>query len=299
MTDPQDQPDPEGRSATRGTRPAACPTRTPTATITVTTSPFTARADPRPPSADPDQSAESDRPGPAARPGRDGSSGDARQDTDAPDPAAARAARSRQQYHGAQNRHNVLLVAIVAAASLGLGGYFLHSSKANAVTPAAFANQAGRAAGATAPTVAPTTRRPAAEAPFAAAVPQAKVVFSPPSQYASNSLTADPGCVGYNDATNASSAALGDTPTAATAAAALTGLGASLRQSAGEAQDPTLAAALTAESSFVDQDQPILVAALTSGDSDDEVAAYQPIEDIDSYVSAVCGSYFSGDGSAD
>jgi hypothetical protein len=292
MSDPHDLPDLEGRSAPRtiaatpaDPAPAATASaiRTPTATATVTPAPFTARADQRPLSDDPDRTDQPDC---------------CDQSSDSPCPPTG-TGRSRQQYQGAQNRHNILLVAAVAAASLSLGGYFLLSSKANAITPAAYANQSSRVAGAATPTTAPTTRRPAAEAPFAAAVPQAKVVFEPPSDYASNSLTADPGCVGYNDATNASSAALGDAPTAAAAAAALTGLGTSLQQSAAEAQDPTLAAALTAEAAFVEQDQPILVTALTSGDSDDEVAAYQPIEDTDTYVSVVCGSYVGGDGSAD
>ncbi|HEV2634301.1 MAG TPA: hypothetical protein VGX23_04080 [Actinocrinis sp.] len=206
---------------------------------------------------------------------------------------------SRQQHQGARNRHNVLLVAGVAAAALGLGGYFLLSSKSNAITPAAYANQSTRISAAE-PVPAPTTARtPAAEAPFAAAVPQARVVFDPPPDYASNSLTADPGCVGYNDATNASSAALGDSPTAAEAAAALADLGASLAKSSAEAQDPTLSAALAAESAFVLQAQPTLATALTSGDSDREVAAYQPIEDTDNYVSAVCGSDLDGGGPGD
>lgn len=211
-------------------------------------------------------------------------------------PPAAPAEFPRPQYRGAQNRHSILLVAAVAAASLGLGGYFLISSKSNATTPAAYANQSGRI---TVEVTSTPTHTPAAEAPFAAAVPQAQVVFDPPTVYITDSLTADPGCVGYTDATNASSAALGDTPTAAAAAAALAALGASLQKASGQAQDPTLAAALAAEAGFVQQDQPILVTALTSGDSEDEVAAYQPIEDTDDYVSAVCGSDLATAGSTD
>jgi hypothetical protein len=202
----------------------------------------------------------------------------------------------RPQYRGAQNRHSILLVAAVAAASLGLGGYFLISSKSNATTPAAYANQSGRI---TVEVTSTPTHTPAAEAPFAAAVPQAQVVFDPPTAYITDSLTADPGCVGYTDATNASSAALGDTPTAAAATAALAALGASLQKASGQAQDPTLAAALAAEAGFVQEDQPILVTALTSGDSEDEVAAYQPIEDTDDYVSAVCGSDLAATGPND
>lgn len=270
MSDPHDLHHPEGRSDRQ--TPA-----TSTSTAAVTTTSFTARTTPAAAPADQDQTT----------------------DPDAPAAPGSRPAASRRDHYGAQNRHNILLVAAVAAVSVGLGGFFLVSSKSNAITPAAYADQTSRVAGAVPAVTPPTTHKPAAEDPDPAEVPQARVVFAPPSAYAANSLTADPGCVGYNDATNASSDALGDSPTPASAAAALTGLGASLQKSAAEAQDPTLAAALAAEAMFVQQAQPVLVTALASGDSDDEVAAYQPIEDTDTYVSAVCGSDLDGNNSTE
>src|ERR1700722_12441205 len=64
--------------------------------------------------------------------------------SDPDSPAVARPEFPQPQYHNAQNRHSILLVAAVAAASLGLGGYFLLSSKSNAASPAAYANQTSR-----------------------------------------------------------------------------------------------------------------------------------------------------------
>lgn len=290
MSDPLDLHHPEGRSDRQTPADGATPAtiaETPAVIPTVTAAlPFTTRATP------------ADQPADAFGPVRP-TSPDPTTDPTGPDQAAARSGTSRQDHYGARNRHNILLVAAVAAASVGLGGFFLISSKSNAITPAAYANQTSRIAGTVPAATTPPARGAAAEDPYPAAVPQARVVFAPPSAYAANSLTADPGCVGYNDATNASSAALGDSPTAAAAAAALAGLGASLQKSAAEAQDPVLASALAAEAQFVLQAQPTLVTALASGDSADEVAAYQPIEDTDTYVSAVCGSDLDGNGSAD
>lgn len=196
--------------------------------------------------------------------------------------------------NGAQSRQGMILTMAMAAVALGVGGYFLVSSKGSAVAPVAFSAHTNQSAEARNPSP------PIAEAPNAANAPEAPAVtFTPPSDYSSNSLVGDPGCVAYNNATNASSDAIGDAPSTAQATAALTVLGGSLQAASGQAQDATLAAALAAESTFVEQNQPTLVTALVSGDSDSEVAAYQPIEVTDDYVSAVCGSDENGDTSSD
>ena len=195
---------------------------------------------------------------------------------------------------GAQSRQGMILTMAMAAVALGVGGYFLVSSKGSSVTPVAFSAHTNQSA------EAQSSTPPRAEAPNAANAPEAPTVtFTPPSDYSSNSLVGDPGCVAYNNATNASSDAIGDAPSSAQATAALTVLGGSLHAASGQAQDATLSAALAAEATFVEQNQPTLVSALVSGDSDSEVAAYQPIEVTDDYVSSVCGSDDSGDTSSD
>jgi uncharacterized protein (DUF2126 family) len=138
-----------------------------------------------------------------------------------------------------------------------------------------------------------------AQAPAAGASSGPVVAFTPPSDYTSSSLVNDPGCIDYNNATDASSAEIGDQPTATQAVTALTALGDALHTASHQAQDPTLSAALAAEAAFVQQDQATLVTALVSGDSDTEVAAYAPIENTDDYVSTVCGTDQSPEATSD
>jgi hypothetical protein len=192
-------------------------------------------------------------------------------------------------YYDGRNRQGMVLVVVVATMALGVGGYFLLSSKANATV--AFTTRTNQVPEGRATPTAP------ANAPFAAQAPS--ITFVPPTVYSSNSLVADPGCVDYNNATDASNAAIGDTPTAEQASSALTDLDQSLHSASAQAQDHTLAAALAAESLFVQQDQAALVAALASGDSDSEANAFQPIEVTDDYVSSVCGTDLSADTSAE
>jgi len=209
----------------------------------------------------------------------------------------------QQQYYGGQppagagKKNNGLIIGLVATAvvvALGVGGYLLTSGSGNSGT----GNQAGPSNSA-GPSVGPSTGQPTTSAPTTAA-PTSRggvpvVTFSPPSNAAEGSLSTDPGCTDYNAASTLLLAAPATNATVATQG--LDAFGEALQSGSSQAVDPTLAAALSAESAFFLADEPALADAEVQNSQSAVDAAWAPIAPTDNYISTVCGSSTATDGS--
>ena len=181
------------------------------------------------------------------------------------------------------------LVGAVVVVALGAGGYLLASGSGNNNGPIAGpSNSAG-------PSVGPSTLQPTTPAPTSSGgVPV--ITFTPPSNPTEGSLSNDPGCTDYNAASTLLLAAPASSTTQATQG--LNAFGYALQSGSSQAQDPTLAAALSAEGAFFLADEPTLADAEVQNSQSAVNAAWAPIAPTDNYISTVCGTVTPTDGSA-
>ncbi|HEV2634300.1 MAG TPA: hypothetical protein VGX23_04075 [Actinocrinis sp.] len=199
----------------------------------------------------------------------------------------------QQPFYGQQppaksgNNGMMVGIAAVVVVALAAGGYFLLGTKKNPgpspLTPL-IASQS----------VLPTAGTSGSPAASGGPVTQ-NGNFTPPTTYSSDSLDSDNGCGDFaGDEVDFLTATI-DLNTNADATTAFTKLAAGEKTASADSQDPTLRAALAAESTYITANEAALSAGMVSYNSLDDgsstqfAAAFKGIQSTDEYINGVCG----------
>lgn len=209
----------------------------------------------------------------------------------------------QQQFFGAQPPAGggkgkggvIALVVIAVVVALGVGGYLAFGTT-NKITPVA--SPTGEQQNVTPPAGSSTAPGSGAVTGAATSAPAAVVPpagsFNPPAGYSSNSLSDDDGCGDYASAAGDFLISTVELSGDSDATSALTTLAGALKSAAGDAEDPTLAGALTAEASFVQQNVAALTPPLVDYGTNFEATPFdtaaRAIQSTDDYINGVCGT---------
>jgi hypothetical protein len=200
----------------------------------------------------------------------------------------------QQPFYGAQppsknNTGMIIGIVVAVVAVLGVGGYFLASGSNNPTpNPTVASLQSGQ------PTSQPSSGPSGSPAPSAGGN-GAIGSFTPPSSYSSNALQDDPGCGTYAGGEADFLTSTFDLSTTSDANTAFDKLSSEISSAAGDADDPTLKAAMTAESGYIKSNEPVLSAGMVAYNSSDSLddtqfsQAFAGDKATDEYINGVCG----------